>query len=62
MVEIDSFAYHHGSVSFHNDHARDLDLRQRGYTVLRFSERQLEEEPGRVVADVARALAQEDRL
>lgn len=56
VVEADSFAYHRGSVSFHDDHARDLDLRQRGFTVLRFSERQLEEEPERVVADVARAL------
>jgi very-short-patch-repair endonuclease len=56
VVEIDSFAYHRGSVSFHDDHARDLDLRQLGFTVLRFSERQLEEEPARVVADLARAL------
>ena len=56
VVEIDSFAYHRGSVSFHDDHARDLDLRQLGITVLRFSERQLEEEPRRVVGDVARAL------
>ena len=59
VVEIDSFAYHSGSVAFHQDYARDLDLRQQGFTVLRFSERQLEEEPGRVVADVARALSGE---
>ena len=56
VVEIDSFAYHRGSVAFHDDHARNLDLRQRGFTVLRFDERQLEEEPERVVADVARGL------
>lgn len=62
VVEIDSFAYHRGSVSFHDDHACDLDLRRCGFTVLRFSERQLEEEPERVVADVARALEQEDWL
>jgi len=55
-VEIDSFTYHRGSVAFREDRARDLDLRQRGFTVLRFSERQLEEEPSRVAADVARAL------
>jgi very-short-patch-repair endonuclease len=58
IVETDSFAYHRGSVAFEDDHARDLDLRAAGYTVLRFSERQLEEEPGRVAADVRRALAQ----
>ena len=56
VVETDSFLYHHGSVAFHDDHARDLDLRQLGFTVLRFTDRQLEEEPARVVADLARAL------
>ncbi len=58
VVETDSFAYHRGSVSFQDDRARDLDLRQRGFTVLRFSERQLEEKSQRVAADVARALAE----
>jgi very-short-patch-repair endonuclease len=42
--------------SFEDDHARDLDLRQQGFTVLHFTDTQLEEEPARVVADVARAL------
>jgi very-short-patch-repair endonuclease len=56
VVEVDSFAYHRGSVTFQDDRARDLDLRQRGFVVLRFSERQLEAEPSRVAADVARAL------
>jgi very-short-patch-repair endonuclease len=51
--------YHRGSTAFEDDHARDLDLRAAGYTVLRFTDRQLEEEPGRVAADVARALAEE---
>jgi hypothetical protein len=62
VVETDFFAYHRGSVAFEDDHARELDLRAVGYTVLRFSDRQLEKEPGRVVADVARVLKQEDRL
>jgi very-short-patch-repair endonuclease len=57
VVEIDSFLYHRGSVAFHDDHARDLDLRQLGFTALRYSERQLEEEPDRIAADVAAALA-----
>lgn len=56
VVEIDSWTYHRGSVAFHEDHARNLDLRSRGFTVLRFSERQIDEEPERVIADVARAL------
>jgi very-short-patch-repair endonuclease len=57
VVETDSFTYHQGSVAFEDDHARDLDLRQRGYTVLRFTDMQIEEEPDRVAADVARALS-----
>lgn len=56
VVEIDSFLYHRGSVSFHEDHARDLDLRRCGYAVLRFTEKQLEEEPELLAADVAQAL------
>ena len=56
VVEIDSFAYHHGSVSFHDDHDRDLDLRRLGFAVLHYSERQLEDEPDRIAADVATAL------
>ncbi len=56
VVEIDSFLYHRGSVSFQADHARDLGLRGRGYTVLRYTEEQLESEPERIAADVAAAL------
>ena len=58
-VETDSFTYHRGSVAFEDDHERDLDLRAAGFTVLRFTERQLEDEPGRVVVDVARALGRD---
>jgi hypothetical protein len=54
VVEADTWIYHRGSVGFETDHARDLDLRQRGYAVLRFTDRQLETEPGRVAADVPR--------
>ena len=57
VVEIDSFLYHRGSVAFHDDHARDLDLRQQSFTVFRYSELQLEAEPDRIAADVAAALA-----
>ncbi|HEX7278050.1 MAG TPA: DUF559 domain-containing protein [Solirubrobacterales bacterium] len=59
VAEADTWTYHRGSVAFEDDHARELDLRAAGYAVLRFTDRQLEEEPGRVVADVARALVKE---
>jgi very-short-patch-repair endonuclease len=57
VVETDSFLYHRGSISFEDDYARDLDLRQLGFTVLRFNDKQIEDEPDRVAADVAAALA-----
>jgi len=57
VVETDFWSYHRGSVAWQDDHARDLDLRSAGYTVLRFTDQQLEDEPERVAADVATALA-----
>jgi very-short-patch-repair endonuclease len=61
VVETDFWAYHRGSVAFEDDHARDLDLRSAGYSVLRFTDTQLEYEPGRVVGDLRRALKRDTR-
>lgn len=57
VVETDYWSYHRGSVAFDEDHARELDLHAAGYTVFRFTDRQLEDETERVMAIVARALA-----
>jgi len=57
IVEADTFTYHRGSISFEDDHARDLYLRQRGYAIHRFTDKQLEAEPERVVADIRGALS-----
>lgn len=54
VVETDSYLYHRGKAAFQDDRARDLELRRRGFEVLRLSEMQVEEEPGRV-AEVLRA-------
>jgi very-short-patch-repair endonuclease len=51
-VETDSYRYHRGSVAFEDDHARDLDLRQRGCEVRRFTYRQILNEPERVAGDL----------
>jgi very-short-patch-repair endonuclease len=56
VVETDYWTYHRGSVAFEDDHARDLDLHAAGYTVLRFTDRQLEGELERVAAIVRDAL------
>jgi hypothetical protein len=57
IVEADTWTYHRGLISFEDDHARDLYLRQRGYAVHRFTDRQLESEPERIVADIRGALS-----
>ncbi len=61
VVETDYWTYHRGSVAFEDDHARDLDLRAAGYTERRFTDRQLENEPERVVADLRAALLPRER-
>ncbi len=55
-VETDSLAYHRGSVAFEDDHARDLDLRRRGYTVRRYTGTQIRDHPAAVVADLREVL------
>jgi very-short-patch-repair endonuclease len=57
VVETGTWRYHGGEVNFEDDHRRDLVLRQRGYTVNRFTGHQVSTEPELVAADVAAALA-----
>jgi len=57
IVETDGYRYHRGRQAFEDDHARDLDLRSRGYDVLHFSYRQVSREPERVAAVVRDALS-----
>ncbi len=54
VVETDSYLYHRGKAAFQDDRARDLDLRRRGFEVLRLSERQINEQSG-IVAEVLAA-------
>lgn len=52
VVETDSYLYHRGEQAFQDDRSRDLELRRRGYDVLRLSERQIDEEPDQVAETV----------
>jgi hypothetical protein len=56
VVETDFFDYHRGSVSFEDDHQRDLDLRRAGYAVRRYTGAQIRNHPALVVADLGEAL------
>jgi len=53
VVETDSYRYHRGKIAFQDDHTRELELRQRGFEVRRFDERQIEEESDQITADLA---------
>jgi very-short-patch-repair endonuclease len=61
IAETDFWTCHRGSVAWQDDHARDLDLRSAGYAVLRYTDEQLEKEPGRVIADIERELERAGR-
>jgi very-short-patch-repair endonuclease len=57
VVETDSYQHHQGDVSFEDDHARDLALRRLGFTVLRYTGRQLEREGPAIAAEIRAQLA-----
>jgi very-short-patch-repair endonuclease len=56
VVETDGWRGHRGRQAFEDDRARDAWLRSRGYEVLRFSWRQVVDEPAGVVAVLRRYL------
>jgi very-short-patch-repair endonuclease len=55
-VETDFYDYHRGSISFEDDHQRDLDLRRLGYRVRRYTGAQIRNHPALVVADLGEVL------
>lgn len=56
VVETDGFMAHRGRMAFEDDRGRDLDLRARGFEVVRLAEKQVNEEPQRVAEVVGAAL------
>ena len=48
IVEADGDEYHRGRESFEADRARDAELTRKGYRVVRFTYRQVTQEPARV--------------
>lgn len=60
-VEIDGFAFHNSPATFREDRERQNALVLAGWTVVRFTWWDVTEQPGRVVAEVSRALAADHR-
>lgn len=48
IVETDGYRYHRGRLAFEDDRARDVELRTRGFEVVRFSYTQVSEDSKRV--------------
>jgi very-short-patch-repair endonuclease len=61
IVEVDGYRYHGGRVAFERDRARDNALTALGYEVLRFTHRQLTDDPAAVAALVASRLVTRSR-
>jgi very-short-patch-repair endonuclease len=59
VVEVDGYAYHGNRAAFERDRRKDAALVGAGYTVIRVTWRQIEEEPLAVVALLARLLGRE---
>lgn len=57
VVEVDSYGFHLSKASFESDRAKDAALEARGYTVLRFSAKQIADEPFVVIARISAVLA-----
>jgi very-short-patch-repair endonuclease len=53
IVEVDGFAFHGSRRAFERDRARDVDLQAAGYRVVRFTWRQITQQPHAVVARLA---------
>ena len=52
VVEVDGWAYHRTRHAFENDRSRDVTLKRAGLTVLRFADRQIEDDGDSVAATV----------
>ncbi len=57
VVEIDSYGFHTSRWAYERDRRKDAVLRSRGMPPLRFSRRQVRDEPLLVITQVAQAIA-----
>ncbi len=56
IVEVDGYRHHGSRNAFESDRARDLELKLRGFEVIRFTWRRLTAEPAQTVAALRRLL------
>jgi len=61
IVETDGYRFHRGRSAFEADRARDIELKLRGYEVVRFTYRQVTGEPDAVAGTLWALLASRQR-
>jgi very-short-patch-repair endonuclease len=61
-VEADSWTYHRTRSAFERDRERDALLARAGHRVLRFTDRQIEDEPAAVASVIAAVLAEQEEV
>ena len=58
VIEIDGYGYHRSKRAFEEDRRRDAKLTLAGYRVIRITYDRIVHEPGALIADIRRLLAQ----
>jgi very-short-patch-repair endonuclease len=58
IVEVDGYAFHSSHRAFENDHKRDLELGAAGFQVMRFTWKQIVDEPELVLTRLAQRLTE----
>ena len=57
VAEVDGFIYHRGRQAFRDDREREVWLEIQGFTVVRFDDTRIDDDPAGIALDLARLLA-----
>jgi very-short-patch-repair endonuclease len=57
IAEVDGYIYHRGRQAFRDDRDRDVWLEIQGFTVVRFDDTRIDQDPAGIASDLLRLLA-----
>lgn len=57
IAKVDGYIYHRGRTAFRDDRERDIWLELRGFTVVRFDDTRIDDDPAGIAEDLLRLLA-----
>ncbi len=61
VIEVDGYRYHRGARAFRDDRDRDVELGQLGFTVHRFADTRIGDDPTGVARATSQLIAQRQR-